>query len=136
MGFSRQEHWSWLPFPSPNIYVYVCKRVCVCVCVCTHGISLVIQWRRICLQYRRCWRCRFDLWFGKIPWRRTWQPAPVLLPGVSHGQRSLTGYSPWGREELGTTEYTCMHHASRVHSVSRVQTGSLSKLTLSSATEL
>ena len=32
---------------------------------------------------------RFDPWVGKIPWRREWQPAPVLLPGKSHGWRSL-----------------------------------------------
>ena len=31
---------------------------------------------------------------GKIPWRRKWQPTPVFLPGKSHGQRSLVGYSP------------------------------------------
>jgi len=31
---------------------------------------------------------------GKIPWRRAWQPTPVLLPGESRGQRSLAGYSP------------------------------------------
>ena len=37
--------------------------------------------------------------FGKIPWRRQWQPTPVLLPGESHGPRSLVGYSPWGRKE-------------------------------------
>ena len=36
--------------------------------------------------------------------RRQWQPAPVLLPGKSHGRRSLVGCSPWGREELDTTE--------------------------------
>ena len=30
------------------------------------------------------------------PWRRKWQPTPVLLPGQSHGQRSLVGYSPEG----------------------------------------
>ena len=30
----------------------------------------------------------------KIPWRRKWQPSPVFLPGESHGQRSLTNYSP------------------------------------------
>ena len=36
-------------------------------------------------------------WVGKIPWRRKWQPTPVLLPGKSHGQRNLVGYSPWGR---------------------------------------
>ena len=35
-------------------------------------------------------------WAGKIPWRRAWQPTPVFLPGESHGQRSLVGYSPWG----------------------------------------
>ena len=34
-------------------------------------------------------RCGFDPWVGKIPWRRTWQPTPVFLPGASHGQRSL-----------------------------------------------
>ena len=32
----------------------------------------------------------------KIPWKRKWQPTPVLLPGKSHGWRSLLGYSPWG----------------------------------------
>jgi len=31
---------------------------------------------------------------GKIPWRRAWQPTPVFLPGESHGQMSLAGYSP------------------------------------------
>ena len=41
---------------------------------------------------------------GKIPWRRKWQPTPVFLPGASHGQRSLAGYSPWGHKESDTTE--------------------------------
>ena len=36
--------------------------------------------------------------------RRQWQPTPVLLPGKSHGRRSLVGYSPWSREESDTTE--------------------------------
>jgi len=31
----------------------------------------------------------------KIPWRREWEARPVFLPGDSHGQRSLVGYSPW-----------------------------------------
>ena len=34
----------------------------------------------------------------KIPWRRAWQPTPVFLPGESHWQRSLAGYSPWGHK--------------------------------------
>ena len=46
----------------------------------------------------------FDPWVGKIPWKRKWQPTPVLLLGKSHGQRSLIGYSPWGRKESDTTE--------------------------------
>ena len=36
----------------------------------------------------------FDPWVGEIPWRRKWQHTPALLPGKSHGQRSLVGYSP------------------------------------------
>ena len=47
-----------------------------------------------------------DPWVRKIPWRRKWQPTPVFLAGISHGQRSLAGYSPWGHEELDTTELT------------------------------
>ena len=41
---------------------------------------------------------------GKLLYRREWQSAPVFLPGESHGQRSLVGYSPWGRTETDTTE--------------------------------
>ena len=36
-------------------------------------------------------------------WRRKWQPSPVFLPGKSHGERSLAGYSPWGHKELDMT---------------------------------
>jgi len=39
-----------------------------------------------------------------IPWRRKWQPTPVFLPGEFNGQRSLAGYSPWGRKDWDTTE--------------------------------
>ena len=62
-----------------------------------------------CLQ---CGIPRFDPWAGKIPWRRKWQPTPVLLPGKFHGLRSLVGYSPWGRNESDTTErlhFTSLH---------------------------
>ena len=45
-----------------------------------------------------------EAWVGKIPWRRKWQPTPVFLPGESHGQRTLVGYSPWGLKGLDTTE--------------------------------
>ena len=45
---------------------------------------------RVCL---RCRRPGFNPWAGTIPWRREWQPTPVLLPGESHEQRNLAGYS-------------------------------------------
>ena len=59
-------------------------------------------------QCRRHRRCGFIPWVGKIPWRRAWQPTPVFLPGGSHGQRSLVGYSPWDRTLLsGFSLYFC-----------------------------
>ena len=42
-------------------------------------------------------------------WRRQWQPTPVLLPGKSHGWRSLVGCSPWGQKESDTTERLHFH---------------------------
>ena len=62
------------------------------------------------LQCRRHGRYLFHPWFNswvhlwvgpwvrKIPWRRKWQPTPLFLPGESHEQRSLVGYSPWSRK--------------------------------------
>ena len=68
-----------------------------------NGASLMTQMVKNHLQ---CRRPGFDTWVGKIPWRRAWQPAPVFLPGESHVQRSLAGYSPWGCKELDMTEAT------------------------------
>ena len=48
----------------------------------------------------KCRECGFEPWSG----RRQWHPTPVLLPGKSHGRRSLVGCSPWGHEESDTTE--------------------------------
>ena len=42
-------------------------------------------------------------------WRRQWHPTPALLPGKSHGWRSLVGCSPWGRKESDTTERLPFH---------------------------
>ena len=47
---------------------------------------------------------QFDPWVEKIPWRREWLPTAVFLPGESHGQRGLEGYSPRGRRESDMTE--------------------------------
>ena len=53
-------------------------------------------------------RLGLDPWVGKIPWRRARQPTLVFLPGESHGQRSLVGYSPYGRKESSRhTQRSC-----------------------------
>ena len=44
-----------------------------------------------------------------LRWRRQWHPTPVLLPGKSHGWRSLVGCSPWDREESDTTKQLPFH---------------------------
>ena len=49
-----------------------------------------------------------ETWVQSLGWedprRREWQPTLVFLPGESHGQRSLVGYSPWGHKELDMTK--------------------------------
>ena len=57
-------------------------------------------------QCRRCKKHKLNSWVRKIPWSRKWQPTPVFLPGKSHGQRSLVGYSPKSCEESDMTEHT------------------------------
>ena len=85
VGFSRQEYWSGLPFPPPNGMLLSHKNKI------TH---LPLQ------------ETYFDPWVRNIPWRRAWQPTSVFLPGESHGQRNLVGYSPQGRKESDTIEIT------------------------------
>ena len=84
VGFSRQEYWSRLPFPFPedlpNPGIEPTSPACN-----TGGLGLIPG-------------------SGRFPWRRKWQPTPVFLHGESHGQRSLVGYSPWGRKELNMTQ--------------------------------
>ena len=82
------------------------KRV---TCGLSVWASLVAQMVKNLLQ---CGRLGFSPWVGKIPRRRKWQPSPILLPGESHGQRSLMGYSPWGLKELDTTEQLTLNFTS------------------------
>ena len=65
-----------------------------------------LRWYGICLQ---CRRPEFDPCVEKIPWRRKWKPIPVFLPGKSHGQRSLIGYSPQDHKELDMTKRLHFH---------------------------
>ena len=79
-----KENWHPLVRQQTTV-VAVC--VCVCVCVCVR-FAWVAQWHT---QHRR--GCS-NPWVRKIPWRRKWQPTPLFLPGKSHRQRNLEGYSP------------------------------------------
>ena len=54
------------------------------------------------------WESRVQSLDREDPLERKWQPTPVFLSGESHGQRSLVGYSPWGRKESDMTEHICM----------------------------
>ena len=83
MGFSRQEYWSGVLLPSPQM-----------VLVVKNSPANVGDVRDK----------EFDPWVRKFPWRRTWPPTSVFLPGESHGQRSLVGYSPGGHKEADMTE--------------------------------
>ena len=63
------------------------------------------------LQCRRQRQIELNPCVRKMPWRRAWQPYPVFLPGKSHGQRSLVGYTPWGCKEsdmADATEHACL----------------------------
>ena len=60
-------------------------------------------------QSRRCKRCGFEPWVRKKPRRRKWQPTALFLPGESHGQRSLVGYSPGSHKDSNMTKLTCAH---------------------------
>ena len=79
-GWAQQVyHLLWLP-PSQHLIVSV-----FCLLGFPGGSD-----GRVCLPMS-------SPWVRKIPWRREWQPTPVFLPEESHRQRSLVGYSPWGR---------------------------------------
>ena len=69
------------------------------------GLARWLSRKESACQYRRCRRCGFNPWIGKMPWRREWQPTPVFLPGKCHGQRSLAGYSPCSHRESDKAEH-------------------------------
>ena len=71
------------------------------LCFFWHLPPLVAQTvKKFCLQ---CRSPEFDPWVAKIFWRREWPPTPVSLPGESHGQKSLTGYSSWNHNGVTNT---------------------------------
>ena len=81
-----------------------CVCVCVCVCVFPGGSDGKAS-------AHSAGDTGWIPGLGRFPWRRKWQPTPVLLPEKFHGLRSLVGYSPWARKELDTTERLHFHFA-------------------------
>ena len=72
------------------------RKLIVRIILCDRA-SLAACTEKLLLQSRRR---RLDPLVGKILWRREWLPTLVFWPGESHGQRSLVGYSPWGRKRV------------------------------------
>ena len=74
------------------------------------GCSLMAaRWQIFFVSFLSSFRAHQLTLRGGCNWRRWWYPTPVLLPGKSHGRRSLVGCSPWGREESDTTEWLHFH---------------------------
>ena len=98
MGFSRQECWSGFPFPSPVDHVLSKLSAMTRLSwVALHGLAhSFIELDKAVVHVIRLVSFLW-LWFSVcLPQRRWWHTTPVLLPGKSHGQRSLVGYSQWG----------------------------------------
>ena len=115
MGFSRQEHWSGLPFPSPGDLPdpgiepgYPALQAdaltseppgkppntaldIINIYIDHIGLLSAQMVKNPSMQ-----EIHAPSLGQKIPWRRECQPTPVFLPGEVHGQRSLTSYNPWG----------------------------------------
>ena len=77
--------------------------------------SLWFSGKESTCQCRRCKRRGFNPWVKEISWWRPWQPTPVFLPGKSHGQGSLVGYSPQLQSRTRLKQLTRMHILSLQH---------------------
>ena len=125
MGLSQQEYKSRLRFPPPGdlpdpgiklkspmssalaggffffkslILYHLGSPMCMSICIL--GFPGSASGKEYTCQCRRHRRCGFSPRVEKIPWRTAWQPTPAFLPGESHRQRSLEGYSPWGGKRV------------------------------------
>ena len=120
-SLQKKSIWVIVQSESPNLPCF--KLDCKCSWIIgalscgrqwftSHRFSSLISISQVALVVKeptcwyRCKSCGFDPWVRKIRWRRARRPTPVLLPGESHGQRSLVGYSPWGLKESDMTKVT------------------------------
>ena len=99
MHKSSQFWWS-------SSFLLLLLLLCFKCYILIHWGSQVAQWWRFHLSMQEM----FDPWLGKILWRRAWQPTPVFLPGKSHRQKNLMGYSTWGSQRVGQDPATEQAH--------------------------
>ena len=123
MGFRAGKTCIWIQDPSNTsykilrqgthlslrLYLFICKKTELAHYHPIRGLPRWLSDKESTCQWRIHSRWGFYPWVGKIPWSRKWQPTPVFLPGKFQEQRSLEGYSIWGRKESDTTEHTCTH---------------------------
>ena len=109
-GFSRQEYWSGLPCaPSGDLPNPGSKPTSLTSPVLAGGVFTTEPWRKLLVSETE--HDYLLLW--PYFWRRKWRPTPVFLARQSHGQRSLVGYSPWGRRVRHSwSDLACKHHIS------------------------
>ena len=100
MEFSRQEYWSGLPFSSPGDLPYP-RIEPVSPEIWEDSLPsepprkpLIFTVFEVKFTKHKMYHFKVYIWWFR---RRQWHPTPVLLPGISHGRRSLMGCSPWGR---------------------------------------
>ena len=128
MGILQVRILEWVAMPSSRRSSRPRDQTCVSYvsCIGKHVLYHYTTWEAHIRQYKMIWcsyqslyiSCSFPLvqWsiiildkYSKVMRRRQWYPTPVLLPGKSHGRRSLVGYSPWGHKESDTTERLHFH---------------------------
>ena len=86
-----------------KMFLYL-KELLIC-----YGLLRWLRSEEFACQCRSHKRHGLDLWVRKMPWRRKCHPTQVFLPGKFHGQKSLVGYSPWGRQESDRTQQLSIH---------------------------
>ena len=111
--------------PCYEVYVTCEMEGCVTQACAVVPKKVFVYYKHNCLSIVLTWGCTISLlytgiWFFLVAvppygtlsvWKplRQWPPTPILLPGKSHGRRSLVGCSPWGRKESDTTERLHFH---------------------------
>ena len=114
ISFEKKNNKLWIPLNS-FLYVLDCafktmiqvykKNVTYCIYRSIY-LSGVPKWHSGKESARQCRKYMLDLWVGKIPWGRKWQPTSVFLPGKFHEQRRLLAInSPWGYKESDVIEH-------------------------------